>query len=222
MPLCNFSIYCFLHPSNRVNNLVPPLLHQFDCENILSVYSPDDQNPILLQFWHRNFLYVLITKRVILDGNSPRRLRGGQFPWRVHHDDIKVTLGKLQLFLDELVEVEIGHIGTNRHRILTHIRLLACVKPFLLFNSPCSFRNCDLYCFNFLLTVYNNCDNSPLFSGRRSTTSSLLKMSDSDSASSLLYSKSWFRVGLEAGRKRLRVHPLSESSSSWRSSSSRS
>lgn len=122
MALGDLSIYCLLDPRYRIHQLIPPLLHQFDSKGVLRIDCPDDQHPIFLQFSHRNLLNELIAQGIVLNGDSPGGLGSGQFPGWVHHDDIEVALRQLQLLLYEEVEVKIGHICTNRHRILIHIR----------------------------------------------------------------------------------------------------
>ena len=46
--LGNFSVNSLLDPSDRVNNFVPPLLHQLDSEHIFGINGPDDEHSIFL------------------------------------------------------------------------------------------------------------------------------------------------------------------------------
>ena len=121
MTFGNFTIDCPFDPCYRVNDIVPPLLHEFDSEGVLGIDGPNDQHSIFLQFVNRNPLDPLVRERVILDGDSSGWLGGGQFPGWIHHDDIEVALSDLQLLFDELIEVEGGHVCTDRHCVLAHV-----------------------------------------------------------------------------------------------------
>ena len=117
----DLAVDCPLHPGDRVDEAVAPLFHELDCEGVLGVDGPDDQDPVLLQLGDGDLLNPLIGKGVILDSDSSGWLGGRQLPGRVHHDDVEVALGDIQLLLDELVEVEGGHVGTDRHCVLAHV-----------------------------------------------------------------------------------------------------
>jgi hypothetical protein len=118
------TVHSLFDPSNGVYDFVPPLFHQFDCEGILGVDGPDDENTVLLKFGNRDLFDELVAEGVVLNGNSSGRLRSGEFPGRVHHYDVEVALSEFELFLDELVKVKSCHICTDGDRVFSDIRLL--------------------------------------------------------------------------------------------------
>ncbi len=126
----NFSINCFLNPGNGVNNFVTPyFFHQVDCKCVFSVDGPNDKQPtVFLNFRDRYFLDILIVKAVILDGDASGRLGSGQFPWRIHHNDVKIRLAELKLFFYEIIKVEFGDISAYGDGVLTNLRGFGLIK----------------------------------------------------------------------------------------------
>ena len=119
--LGDFVVDGLLDPGDGVDQLVPPLLYQLDGEGVLGIDGPNDDHTVLLQLVDGYLLYVLVAEGVVLYGDASGRLRGRQLPRRVHHDHVEVGLGELQLPLDEVVEVEVGHVCADGHCVLGNV-----------------------------------------------------------------------------------------------------
>lgn len=126
MTFGNFPIDGLFNPCNRIHHLIPPyFFHQVDRECILSIDGPYNKQPtIFLQFRNRNLFNILIIETIILNSHPSWRLRTRQFPWWIHHNNIKVSLTYLQLFFNQLIKVKLRNISTNRYRVLTNMWLL--------------------------------------------------------------------------------------------------
>lgn len=85
-----------------------------------SVDDPDEEKAFFLQDWDRNLLDGLITQTAVLNGDSSGRLRAGESPRWIHHDDIKFSLGDFYLLFDETLEVKLGDVCTNGDSVVSH------------------------------------------------------------------------------------------------------
>lgn len=123
--LGNFPVHCFLHPVDVIYHFIPPLfLHRLHCPLVLGIYHPHEQEPCTLQLRHWDVLNGLIVETAVLDGDTTGWLGGGELPWRVHHDDIKLPVADLQLLLQQVLEVKLGDICADRDGIVAHWRFL--------------------------------------------------------------------------------------------------
>ena len=99
--LGDFVVDGLLDPGDGVDQLVPPLLYQLDGEGVLGIDGPNDDHTVLLQLVDGYLLYVLVAEGVVLY--------------------VEVGLGELQLPLDEVVEVEVGHVCADGHCVLGNV-----------------------------------------------------------------------------------------------------
>ena len=58
--LGDLAIHSLLHPRDRIDQPIAPLLHEFDSEGILGIDGPDEEHSVLLPFGYRDLLNVLI------------------------------------------------------------------------------------------------------------------------------------------------------------------
>ncbi len=114
MSFCNFTIDCFLHPVYGINQFVTPFsFHRVHCPLKLGIDHPHKQKTLFLQFINWNSLNQIITQTWILDCYSSWRLRGWQPPWRIHHQNIELTIAYFKLFRNQLIEIEFGNVCTD-------------------------------------------------------------------------------------------------------------
>ena len=120
MSFCNLLVYCTFDPGKRIHDFVVPVFKHFYSERKLSIDCPDQKEPILLKSLDRNILNSLVAETIVLDGDSSRGLGGAELPWRIHHDDIKSPLSKVDLALDQAVPVEVLDVCTDGYGLASH------------------------------------------------------------------------------------------------------
>ncbi len=122
MSFCNFTVHCLFYPIYWIHYFVSPFpFHCIYSPLKLCVNDPHKQKTFFLELLNWNFFNQFIAQTIILNCDSSWWLRTRQPPWRIHHQDVKLSIGNFKLLKNQFIEIELGDIGTYRNCKITDL-----------------------------------------------------------------------------------------------------
>lgn len=119
----DLAVDSLLDPDDLVDELVAPVAHHLAGHGVLRIDDPvhssvpHKEEACLLKSSDRQSRDQVVCQGRVTNRDASGRLRRRELPRRIHHDNVEKPASVLHLRLDEPVEVELGDISVDRHRL---------------------------------------------------------------------------------------------------------
>ena len=122
-----------LDPDDLIDELVTPLLELLEGPLVLRIDDPDEDEAVLLELGDGEVRDGVVGELAVSEGHASGRVRGGELPGRVHHDDVEIgVLVELAPVVGDDVGVDRDALGRNHPLGLGDVVHVALDEPVIL------------------------------------------------------------------------------------------